>query len=114
MKKSEYYLNVVKGKENNHYPKVNGYIETVTDSKGIQSLVIGYDKRTEGCWIATELNTGFCVSQGKFETKKKCAENVHSNFDIIVDVYNKRMTDEKYYESYIKPFEDYVRVNGGF
>lgn len=114
MKKSEYYLNVVKGKVENHYPKVSGYIETVTDSRGIQSLIIGYDKRNEGCWMATELNTGFCVSQGTFTTKKKCVENVHSNIDIIVDVYNNKMTDEKYYENYIKPFKDYVSANGGF
>ena len=113
MKKSEFYINTVDGKCKGKYPKVNGYIETVTDSKGIQSLVVGYDKRKDGLWRATELNTGFCVSQGIFETKKKCAENVYGNIDIIVDVYNKKMADEKYYEGYIKPFEDYINTNGG-
>ena len=116
MKKAEYYINVSGGRENGKYPKVSGYVEAVTDSKGVSTLLIGYDQRAKGCWVATELNTGFCVSVGSgvLETKKKCIENVHSNIDIIVDIYNKRMTDGKYYRDWIKPFEDYVNANGGY
>lgn len=113
MKKAEYYINVVQGKINGEYPKVSGYVESVTDSKGISTLVIGYDKRCAGRWRATEMNTGFCVSNGAFETKEKCVENVHNNIDIIVEIYNKRMTDDKYYHDWIKPFEDFVNANGG-
>ena len=114
MKRTEYYINVVGGRENGKYPKVSGYVEAVTDSRGISTLLIGYDQRGKGCWRATELNTGFCVSLGALETKKKCMENVHSNIDIIVDIYNKRMTDNKYYQDWIKPFEDFVNANGVF
>lgn len=110
MKKAEYYINVVKGREKGKYPKVSGYVEWVTDSKG-NTLLIGYDKRLDDCWRATELNTGFCVSQGAFKTKKMCVENVHSNIDIIVDIYNKKMTNEKYYQDWIKPFEDFINAN---
>lgn len=113
MKKAEYYINSVGGKRNGEYLKVSGYVEAVTDSKGIGTLIIGYDQRGKNCWKATELNTGFCVSLGALESKKKCMENVHNNIDIIVDVYNKRMTDEEYYQSWIKPFEDFVHANGG-
>ena len=109
MKKAEYYINVIQGK----YPKVSGYVETVTDSKG-NTLTIGYDKRYEGGWKATELNTGFCVSIGEIATKKKCVEFVHNHIDIIVDIYNRRMTDENYYNNWIKPFEDFVNANGAY
>lgn len=109
MKKTEYYIHCIKGE----HRKVSGYVEAVTDSKG-NTLMVGYDKRYEGSWKATELNTGFCVSQGAFATKKACVEDVHSHIDIIVELYNKRMTDEKYYNNWIKPFEDFVNANGGF
>ena len=113
MKKREYYINSVSGQKNGEYLKVSGYIESVTDNKGISTLIIGYDKRGDGLWRATELNTGFMVSTSAFETKKKCMENVHNNIDIIIDIYNKRMTDENYYQSWIKPFEDFVSANRG-
>lgn len=112
MRKAEYFINNMHGHKNNIYPKVNGYVEELTDSNG-NTLTIGYDKR-DNCWIATELHTGFCVSIGMFYTKKECAENVHNNFDDIVCVYNKKMTDEKYYQNWIKPFEEFASANGGF
>lgn len=107
MKKAEYYINVIKGQ----YRKVSGYVEAVTDSKGNNTLIIGYDKRYEGGWEATELNTGFRVSIGELATKKKCVEWVHRNIDTIVEAYNKKMTDEKYYNEFIKPFRDFVDAN---
>lgn len=110
MKKMEYYLNVINGKESGQYPKVSGYVESVTDSKSVGTLLIGYDKRGSCGWMATELNTGFSVSQGGFETKNECIENVHKNIDMIVQIYNQKMTDEKYYQSWIKPFEKFVNA----
>lgn len=111
MKKVEYYLNTTHGLSSGEYPKVSGYVEEVTDSKG-NTLTIGYDKRCEGCWRATELNTGLCVSLGAFETRSLCVENVHNNIDTIVEVYNKRIVGN-YGRTYIQPFRDYVNANGG-
>lgn len=111
MKRMEYYINTINGKNTGKYQKVSGYVESVVDNQSVNVLLIGYDKRNEHSWVATELNTGFCVNIGAFETKKKCVENVHNNIDAIVDIYNKKMTDEKFYQSWIKPFEDFVRAN---
>lgn len=110
MKKADYYINVTNGREDREYPRVSGYVENVIDSKG-NSLTIGYDKRYDDCWRATELNTGFLVSRGEVATKEECVEQVHSNIDVIVEIYNKKMTDEKYYNDYIKPFRDFVEAN---
>lgn len=106
MKKADYYINVIKGDNR----KVSGYVEAVTDSKG-NTLMIGYDKRYEGGWKATELHTGFLVSIGEITTKKKCVEWVHDNIDIIVETYNRKMADERCYNSFIKPFRDFVDAN---
>lgn len=114
MKKAEYYLNTVSGVKNRKYPKVSGFVEAVADNKGYGILMIGYDKRSDGFWRATELNTGFMVSEGAFQTRQMCADNVHGNIDIIADIYNRRMMDGKYYNDWIKPFEDFVNANGGF
>ena len=111
MKKIEYYLNVIGGKDSGEYPRVSGYVESVTGNKNIGILLIGYDERADGCWRATELKTGFCVSRGTFETKRECVKDVHDNIDVIIDIYNLKMTDEKYYQAWIKPFEDFVSAN---
>ena len=113
MKKAEYYINVRNGKLDGKYPKVSGYVEEVVDSKG-NVLTIGYDKRYDDRWTATELSTGICVSKITCTTKKECVENVHNNIDIIVEVYNKKCVVGDYVEKYIKPFRDYVNANGGF
>lgn len=112
MKKADYYINVGKVKENGAYPKVSGYVEAVADSKG-NILMIGYDKRDEDGWKATELKTGFCVSQDGLDMKRKCVENVHNNIDALVKIYNLKMTDKKFYNKFIKPFENFVKANGG-
>lgn len=108
MKKAEYYINVSNGK----YPKVSGYVEEITDDKG-NTLMIGYDKRHESDWKATELTTGFCVSQGVFDTRNKCVENVHNNINAIINMYNIKTIDKKCYDGLIKPFEDFVNANRG-
>ena len=113
MKKAEYYINTFEGERSGEYPKVNGYIETVTDSSGINKLLIGYDNRNKVWWIATELKTGLYVSLKTFKTKKECIEDVHNNIDAIVETYKRRMNNEKYYQERIKPFEDFVNANGG-
>lgn len=100
MKRAEYCINVLNVAE---YPKVNGWIEKVTDSRG-NTLTIGYDKRGENCWMATELMTGLSCNTKQCRTKTECIEYVHSNIDLIVDVYNKRKNDSQYYIRYIQPF----------
>lgn len=112
MKKDEFYINTIDGKNNFNYLKVSGYVEEVVDSKG-NILMIGYDKRDDDSWIATELNTGFRVSRGTLATKKECVENVHENIDTIVEVYNQIMIDKKRYNKFIKPFKDFVDTNKG-
>ena len=114
MKKDSYYINTFSGEKNGKYSKVSGYVETVTDNKGFNTLIIGYDYRNKAWWCATELSTGLCVSLKTSKTKKECIEDVHNNIDNIVKIYKKRMADEKYYQEHIKPFEDFVNANGGF
>lgn len=108
MKKAEYYINGKNGK----YTKVSGYVEEVVDSKGT-ALMIGYDKRCEGNWKATELTTGFCLNLDMFDTRQKCVEHVHNNIEAIIKMYNTKIADKKYYDKFIKPFKDYVNANGG-
>lgn len=112
MKKAEYYINVISEKGlPKEYPKVNGWIEEVTDSRG-NTLTIGYDKRGVGCWIATELNTGFKCNIETCKTKAECIENVHNIIDTIVNAYNRFVNDTEYYKKYIQPFRDFVnKVN---
>ena len=100
MKRAEYCINVLSVAE---YPKVNGWIEEVTDSRG-NTLTIGYDKRGKNCWISTELITGFSCNTKQCRTKTECIEDVHNNIDLIVDVCNKRKNDSQYYIRYIQPF----------
>lgn len=106
MKKAEFYINIIGGKDIKEYPKVNGWTEEIKDSKG-NKITVGYDKRDGDYWIATEILTGIKCNTLCCRTRAECIENVHNNIDMIVETMKSKL-NTNYVTEYIKPFRDFV------
>ena len=106
MKKAEYYINIIGGKDRKEYPKVSGWIEEITDNNGSQ-LTIGYNKVEKGYWVATELATGLKCNKLNCRTKAECIEHIHNNIDVITEALNKALCGD-WATKYVQPFRDFV------
>lgn len=105
MKKGEFYINTPRLPE---YPKVNGYIEVLKDKNGYE-VTVGYDKRKNKDWTATELTTGFSVAGGRYgegKTKKACAEEAKKR--IAEEDMEKMLEDAVQHNVHIKKFVDFL------
>jgi hypothetical protein len=106
MKKAEFYINVINGRETNEYPKVSGWVEEVEDSKG-RKIQVGYDK-VGSHWRATEILTGYkCNTLNYCRIRADCVKDVHNNIDIITNALQ-QMVQGEHNKKYIQPFRDFV------